>query len=223
MKGGGKKTEKPGGKSRAPSEVSLPFGDDEDAPDPADGSDGDPSPVPARPSSRPDRADLHIQRPRGAEPAPRPTPIDQIETDAIMAAFRQAARCRGWLDRDDLLKRVSLALGYQRLGPKIEEALRGHLRAAIRRRIIETDGPALVRAGTATMADYEPDELLEVFRSVMRKGTQYDREEVIPALAHHLGFVRLTDSIREPIRKAITRAIRQGLLGYKANMIWREQ
>ena len=106
------------------------------------------------------------------------------------------------------MKSVSLVLGYPRLVFKIDAALRGHLRAAIRRRIIETDGPTLVRAGTATMADYEPDELLEVFRSVMRKGTRYDREEVIPTLAHHLGFVRLTDTIRDPIRKAITRAIR---------------
>jgi hypothetical protein len=140
-----------------------------------------------------------------------------------MAAFRQATRGRGWLEREELLKEVSLVLGYQRLGPKIEEALRGHLRAAIRRRIIETDGPDLVHAGAATMAEYEPDELLEVFRSVMRKGTRYDREEVIPGLARHLGFVRLTDTIREPIRKAITRAIRHGLLGYDRTAIWREE
>ncbi|MGA7499226.1 MAG: hypothetical protein WBX00_21045 [Isosphaeraceae bacterium] len=72
-----------------------------------------------------------------------------------------------------------------------------------------------------SMADYEPDELVEVFRSVMRKGTTYDREEVIPALARHLGFVRLTDGIREPIRKTINRAIRQGLLGYEGSLIWR--
>jgi hypothetical protein len=144
-------------------------------------------------------------------------------TDEIMVAFRKAARNRGWLERDELLKEVSNVLGYQRIGPKIDEALRGHLRAAIRRRIIDTDGPSLVRAGAVSMADYEPDELLEVFRSVMRKGTSYDREEVIPALARHLGFVRLTDSIREPIRKAITRAIRQGILGYEGNVIWREQ
>ena len=139
-----------------------------------------------------------------------------------MAAFRQAARGRGWLERDDILKRVSVVLGYQRLGPRIEEALRGHLRAAIRRRIIETDGPTLVRTGAASMADYEPDELLDVFRSVTRKGTRYDREEVILALARYLGFVRLTDTIREPIRKAITRAIRHGLLGYEGRLLWRE-
>jgi hypothetical protein len=139
-----------------------------------------------------------------------------------MAAFRQAARGRGWLDRDELLKGVSLALGYQRLGPKIEEALRGHIRAAIRRRIIEMDGPALVRVGTASMADYEPDELREVFRSVMRKGTRYEREDVIQAMARYLGFVRVTDTIREPIKSAITSAIRRGLLGYYGSEVWRE-
>ncbi|WP_406699444.1 type IIL restriction-modification enzyme MmeI [Singulisphaera sp. Ch08] len=207
-----------GRKSKASSGGATLFGDDEDDPDPADAPNNYPSSAPER---EPTRADQRVQRPPAAEPTPRPTPIDQIETDAIMAAFRQAARGQGWLGRDELLKEVSLALGYQRLGPKIDESLRGHLRAAIRRRIIETDGPTLVRTGTATMADYEPDELLEVFRSVMRKGTRYDREEVIPALAHHLGFVRLTDSIQDPIRKAITRAIRHGLLGYEGSLIWR--
>ena len=187
-----------------------------------DDSDEEPTPTRKGTSSKATRADRQIQAPPTPEPAARPTPIDEIDTDDIMAAFRQAARGKGWLDRDELLKEVSLVLGYQRLGPKIEEALRGHLRAAIRRRIIETDGPNLVHAGTVSMADYEPDELVEVFRSVMRKGTTYDREEVIPALARYLGFVRVTDSIREPIRKAITRAIRQGILGYEGSDIWRQ-
>ena len=73
------------------------------------------------------------------------------------------------------------------------------------------------------MADYDSNELVEVFRSVMRKGTTYDREQVVPALARHIGFVRLTDTISEPIRKAITRAIRQGILGYEGSEIWREE
>ena len=132
-----------------------------------------------------------------------------------MAAFRQAARGRGWLERDELLKAVSLVLGYQRLGPKIEEALRGHLRAAIRRRIIETEGASLVRAGTGTMADYGLDELRETFRSVMRKGTNYEREDVIHALARYLGFARVTDTSRDAIKSAINSAIRQGILGYE--------
>jgi len=167
-------------------------------------------------------AEARGEKPPTPEPSTRPTPIDQIDTDDIMAAFRQAARGEGWLDRDELLKEVSLVLGYQRLGPKIDEALRGHLRAAIRRRIIETDGPTLVRAGAVSMADYEPDELVEVFRSVMRKGTRYEREEVIYSLARFLGFVRLTDTIRQPLKSAINSAIRQGILAYEGSVLWRE-
>ncbi len=211
-----------GRKSKASSGGTPLFDDDEDDPDPADGSDGDPSAAPERASSRPARPDRHVQRPRPAEPAPRPTPIDEIETDAIVAAFRQAARGRGWLERAALVKEVSLVLGYQRLGPKIEEALRGHLRAAIRRRIIETDGPDFVRAGAATMADYDLDELREVFRSVMRKGTSYEREDVIQGMARYLGFVRVTDTIRDPIKSAINSAIRRGLLGYSGSVVWRD-
>jgi hypothetical protein len=106
--------------------------------------------------------------------------------------------------------------------PRSVHEIAEDLRTAIRRRIIETDGPDLVRAGTATMADYDLEELRDVFRSVMRKGTRYEREEVIPAMAHYLGFVRVTDTIREPIKSAITSAIRRGILGYEGSVIWRE-
>ena len=67
------------------------------------------------------------------------------------------------------------------------------------------------------MVDYGLEELREMFRSVMRKGTRYEREEVIPAMAHYLGFVRVTD----PIKAAINSAIRRGLLGYEASTVWR--
>ncbi len=136
----------------------------------------------------------------GTHHPPRATRrIDEVDSDEAMAAFRQASRGRGWMDRDELLKQVSRVLGFQRLGPKIKEALRNHLRAAIRRRIIEADGPSLVRAGTGTMADYGLEELRETFRSVMRKGTRYEREEVIHALARYLGFARVTDTSRDAI------------------------
>ena len=160
-----------GRKSKASTSTpSLKFGDDEDDPDPAEDTSEEPTTNRKGTSPKATRADRQVQPTSTPESPPRPTPIDQIETEDIMAAFRQAARGKGWLDRDELLKEISLVLGYQRLGPKIDEALRGHLRAAIRRKIIETDGPNLVRAGAVSMADYEPDELVEVFRSVMRKG-----------------------------------------------------
>ena len=73
------------------------------------------------------------------------------------------------------------------------------------------------------MSDYGLDEQRETFRSVMRKGTNYEREDVVYALASHLGFVRVTDTIRQPNKSAINSAIRQGLLGYEGSVIWREE
>ena len=165
-----------------------------------------------------------VERRTEAKPAvaDRPATIDEIETNEVMAAFRQAARGKGWMDREDLVKEVSSILGYQRVGTKIDEALRNHLRAAIRRRIIEADGAALVRTGTTTMADYGLDELREAFASVMRKGTSYERDDVIHAIARYLGFARLTNTIRQPFKSAINSAIRQQVLDYEGSLIWRD-
>jgi hypothetical protein len=216
----------------APSGPGLNLGDDDDDTSSAADSDVAPLPEPQRSTPHPDQPDRHVQRPHAprstphaprSSPADRPIPIDELDTDAIMAAFRQAARNRGWLDRDELLKGVSLILGYERKGPKIDESLRGHLRAAIRRGIIQTDGPSLVHAGAGTMSDYSLDDLRETFRSVMRKDTFYEREDVIHTLASYLGFVRVTGTIRQPIRSAINSAIRHGLLGYEGSMIWRSE
>jgi hypothetical protein len=124
------------------------------------------------------------------------------------------------MSREDLLKEVSVILGYQRLGRRIDEGLRGHLRAAIRRGIIAAEGPN-VWIATANMADYERDQLVETLCSVMRKDREYEREDVIHAVAHHLGFTHLTDTVRDPIRSAINSAIRRGLLAYEGSRIWR--
>jgi hypothetical protein len=209
----GKKGRRPGargqGRRRAKKRPSGPtlfdIGDD------ADEENTDSPPV-ARP---PPRATRH-------SPAPaRHISLDDIETDDVMAAFRKAARGRGWMEREELLREVLSQLGYQRLGSRQRHTLEGHLRAAIRRKIIEADGDH-VRLLTTTMADYELDELRDTLRSVMRKGRDYDREDVIRAVAHHLGFTQLRAAVRNPIKSAITSAIRQGILGYEGNTIWRE-
>ena len=152
---------------------------------------------------------------------PEPIPIDDLDVDQVMAEFRQQARRLGTTTRAELLKAVSQELGYQRLGHNIEEVLKGHLRAAIRRKIIEADGE-LVCLHTPSMETYERDELIEAFHSVMRKNTSYVRKDVIRALANHLGFRRISDTVREPIKSAINGAIRRGLLGYQGELIWRE-
>ena len=94
------------------------------------------------------------------------------------------------------------------------------MRAAFRRQIIETDGD-YVRALTGSITDYTREELRDTLISVMRKGTTYDREEVIQAATHHLGFRRVTENARTALKSAINSALRQGILDYKGEYIWR--
>jgi hypothetical protein len=150
----------------------------------------------------------------------RPAPVEGLDTADVMAAFRQAARGRGWTEREEMLREVAGLVGYQRLGPRIRETLKGHFRAAIRRGILESDGD-FVRALTVTMDDYTLEALRDTLISVMRKGTTYNREEVIQAVAHHLGFTRITTATRHSLKSALNSAIRQGVLGYEGNLLWR--
>jgi hypothetical protein len=219
-KGKGKRSG--GGKDRRarkkrPDEASLFGGDDDEEPPGNDIRLDNEGQAEAK-SKRDDRGQDQTE---AVQAGGRPPSIDEFDTDDIMAAFRQTARGQGWKGRDDLLKEVSLALGYQRLGPKIEETLRGHLRAAIRRKIIESDGD-LVRLGTATMEQYDLEDLRGTLCSVMRAGRRYEREEVIHAVARYLGFARVTDNVRQSIRSAINSGIRQGILTYEGDVIWRE-
>ncbi len=220
-----KKPKKPSsGRGRKPSASTdgpTLFGNDDDETDSANDDAGGEETTARK--ARTQRSAPRASREEDTEPSSRPTPIEELDTDDIMAAFRQTIRGQGSLERDELLKTVSVVLGYQRLGPKIEEALRGHLRAAIRRRIIEGDGTNMVRAATESMADYDLDDLRETFRSILRKGTNYEREELIHSLARYLGFARVTDTSRDAIKSAINSAIRQGILGYEGSMVWREE
>ncbi|MBI3319209.1 MAG: hypothetical protein HYZ89_01290 [Candidatus Omnitrophica bacterium] len=144
----------------------------------------------------------------GEAPATRQTEID---TDAAMYAFRQAARGIGQMEEPELLRLVARHLGYQRLGRAIEQLLKKHLRTAIRRGII-VRSEELLFADSRRIGDYSRDEVWQVLCSVMRVGRWYDRKEVPALVAKHLGFSRVTDQVRTTVRSAITTAIRRGVL-----------
>lgn len=126
------------------------------------------------------------------------------------------------MERDDMMRQAAARFGYERIGSSIRDTLKGHMRAAIRRGILEADHD-YVRAWTVTMSDYSRDELRDTLCSVMRKGNTYGREETIYATAHHLGFKRVSETVRAPIKSAINSAIRQGVLDYQGSEIWREE
>lgn len=138
-----------------------------------------------------------------------------------MSAFRQKARGRGWIERIEMLKLVARHFGYGRLGLNIRATLKGHMRAAIRRKLFGRDGD-YIRLLTNSLADYTRDELRDVVCTVMRKRSAYEQEDVIYAVAHYLGFRRVTENARNAVKSAINSGIRQGLLGYEGSGIWRE-
>lgn len=112
--------------------------------------------------------------------------------------------------------------GYERLGKAIGYTLKGHMRAAIRRRILAANGQT-VWADTQAMDAYKRGELVGVLKSVMRKGAEYPRKEVIESVARYLGFSRARDTVKGPIKSAINAAIRRGVLGGDQKVVWREE
>ncbi len=142
------------------------------------------------------------------------TSSEPFETNDVMAAFRQAARGKGWISDQYLFKETAKQFGYERLGSTIKTTLKGHMRAAIRRQIFERDGNC-VRLTTNSLSDYARDYLRDVVCSVIRKGSTYEREDIIHAVAHHLGFRRVSENARNTVKSAINSGIRQGLLGYQ--------
>jgi hypothetical protein len=95
-------------------------------------------------------------------------PLSNLQTDEVMAAFRKACRGRGAMSREELLKEVSVAQGCQHLSSGFKEPLKGHLRAAIRRKIIRTNGHE-VWLETKSMDDYECADLVSFLGSVMQR------------------------------------------------------
>ena len=124
------------------------------------------------------------------------------------------------MTEDSLFHLVLARLGFERLGPKVTPTLKGHLKAAVGRRIIERDG-FFLRCKTPSIRDYERPILIDALTSVMRKNQPYEREDVIQALAVHLGYSAVTDAMRETMKTIFNSAIRQGALSRDGSTITR--
>jgi type I restriction enzyme S subunit len=175
-----------------------------------------PAPVPApRPVPAPvalDRAAEEIQA--YAADAPARVNLEALDTDALMAAFRQTlATQESWDTDEDLLRSLAQRFGYQRLGSRAKETLKGHLRAALLRRIAVREPDGTLALGPRTLDAYTRDELIDCIPSVLRKGQTLASEDLMRALLHHLGFQRLTDAAQEALKSAFNAAIRRGVLG----------
>ncbi len=178
------------------------------------GDDGIPIPVDSTPDLPVATAELGPTKP----PTDR-CPIEDYTTDEMMSHFRAASR-GGDTTEDDLLRSVLLRLGYERLGPKVTPILKGHLKAAVGRGIIEREG-FFLRCATPTIKHYDAAFLMKSLTSVMRKDHAHERDEVIQALTAHLGYSAVSDAMRETMKTLFNSAIRQGLLARDGKLISR--
>jgi len=143
-----------------------------------------------------------------------------FDTDEVMRLFRTSCRGTGEISEDDLLREVVYQLDYQRLTKGIKQELKGHLKTAIRRNILERDG-SILKASTPRFNDYEDDFLRNTLKSVMRKGYEYDRDEVTKAIAAYLGFSTASQSISTRMKSIYNSAIRRGMIEGKGQIVWR--
>ena len=185
-------------------------------------SDSDDDPGPAQRAIKP-RRPAPGKEPPAREVTPRPRPVEELEQKEILAAFRRAARGKGWVERLDLLREVASELGFQRLGPRTEETLRNTLRVAVRRGMVETDGPELVRGNPLPLHERPIDHLAGFFKSALPRGLPTHRELMPAAMAEYFGFTRLTGKLADQVKLAITRARRAKVIAGKGNYIWREE
>jgi len=150
----------------------------------------------------------------------QPVSIDQWETNEVLAVFRSVGRGRGFVDREEFIRQAARELGYQRVGTRIGSALRGHIMAALRRRVLEKNGDG-VRVATPSIIDYKTEELIQTLCSITRKDQRLSREEAIRETAEYLGFQRVTAGVQTSLKNAIRSAIHRGIFEGDRDDIWR--
>jgi hypothetical protein len=114
------------------------------------------------------------------------------------------------LDRQQAIREVSYALGFQRTGNRITEVIDSALLAAVRRGVIANHRGSLFLL-RRNIDEYSRDELILALLSAMGR-KWIERGEAIRAAARYLGYTRTGSRIQDAFKSAINGAIRRGLL-----------
>jgi len=162
--------------------------------------------VPLRPDTS---SEAEVALPGTAlEPRDARRPIGTVERDEVLCTIRKVFGDGVERNRDMALRDIAYALGYQRLGPRIREALSADFMAALRRGIVVTAG-GNYRLGFRSFADCPRDGLKDAFESAIGRAWIV-REDAIRAFARWAGFGRVGEVIDQIARSLINGLIREG-------------
>ena len=137
-------------------------------------------------------------------------PVDQLDRNDVWAAIRDVFAAGGPRDRDQAIREVARALGYARVGAKIDEALSNDLRTAVRRGILENQNGEYTLL-CRSIEQYQLDHLVEMLVAAMG-GNWQSRDEATTAATRHMGYRRTGSKITEAFKSAINAGLRRGLL-----------
>ena len=133
----------------------------------------------------------------------------QFEKTEVLQAFRKVVVRQTDIEENTLLRLVGQRLGIQRLSKPIRQELESYIRTAIRRKIIARNGDGY-KSATPTINHYDAEELINVLRSVTRKGYEYERGHVVAMATEYLGFDKVSDAVSERMKTVFRLAIRRG-------------
>ena len=149
------------------------------------------------------------KRPQSADD-PRKVRIDALDRDDVMAVIRDVFETGEPRDRLAAVRDLARALGYRRVGSRVDEALKKHLRTAVLRGILESDQGELSLL-CHHIGGFERDHLVDTLLAAMGS-TWREQPEAIRAAARFLGYRRTGKKIQKAFKSAINGAIRRGLL-----------
>ena len=110
--------------------------------------------------------------------------------------------------REESLRELAAALGFQRLGNRVRNELLADLTTAVRRGILKNEN-GLLSPDCRTIADY-PRDFLKTQLLAAIGSTWVTRKDAATLLARHLGFARTGPAIAETARSLINGLIRTG-------------
>jgi type I restriction enzyme S subunit len=148
---------------------------------------------------------------------------EETVSAAILAAIRQSCWGAGEMTREELIRRVAARLGCPRFGKIMRARLERHLDVALARRIISIRADAgkgdLLSGATPQFGRYDYGFLMTTVERLVPPGTEVEKEELVRALATHLGYGQVTSAIRERMDRVFQWAAHDGRLESRGGRI----
>ena len=127
-----------------------------------------------------------------------------------MAVIRELFSHGGPRNREPALQELAVALGAQRLGSRIRDALDNDLRMAVRRGILENSAGQLTLL-CRSISEYTVNHLVATLMAAI--GNNWStRSEAVVVAARSLGFRRTGQSIQAAFKSVFNATIRRGLI-----------